>query len=113
MFKDEECQPKMYRHNVVYKLNCSCGSVYIGQTRRNLQSRLDEHNPKIKLNQESDVTNHLLENPSHIINFDSPDILCSSCSVNELLIKETLLIQLYQPDINIDVSSLPLFVFNS
>ena len=27
MFKLKELQPKLYRHNVVYKLTCSCGSV--------------------------------------------------------------------------------------
>ena len=32
MFKHKELQPKLYRHNVVYKLTCSCSSVYIGQT---------------------------------------------------------------------------------
>ena len=33
MFKHKELQPKLYRDNIVYKL--TCGSFYIGQTRRN------------------------------------------------------------------------------
>ena len=45
-FKDP--QPQLLRSNVVYRLNCSCGSFYIGQTRRNLAKRLDEH--QISLN---------------------------------------------------------------
>ena len=45
MFKHRELQPKLYRHNAVYKLTCSGGSVYNGLTRRNLQSHLHEHNP--------------------------------------------------------------------
>lgn len=113
MFKHKERQPKMYRSNIVYKLNCSCGSIYIGQTRRNLHTRLNEHNTGTKLNQQSDVTKHLLENSSHKIDFENPDILCSSYNPKELLIKETLLIQQYEPDINVDVSSFPLYVFNS
>ena len=113
MFKHKELQPKLYRHNVVYKLTCSCGSVYIGQTRRNLQSRLHEHNPATSLNQHSDVTKHLLENPNHSIDFNDPEVLCSAHNTKELLIKETLLIQQYQPDINVDGSSFPLYVFNS
>ena len=28
MFKHKELQPKLYRHNVVYNLTCSCCSVY-------------------------------------------------------------------------------------
>ena len=113
MFKLKELQSKLYRHNVVYKLTCSCGSVYIGQTRRNLQSQLHEHNPATSPNQHSDVTKHLLENPNHMIDFNDPEVLCSAHHTKELLIKETLLIQQYQPDIDVDGSSFPLYVFNS
>ena len=45
-FKDKQCT--LRRSNVVYKLSCSCGSSYIGQTRRNLIARLQEHNPQSK-----------------------------------------------------------------
>ena len=96
-----------------YKLTCSCGRVYIGLTRRNLQSRLYEHNLATSLSKQSDVTKHLLENPKHIIDFNDPEVLCSACNTKELLIKETLLIQQYQPDINVDGFSFPLYVFNS
>ena len=37
MFKHKELQPKLNRCYIVYKLTCSCGSVYIGLTPRNLQ----------------------------------------------------------------------------
>ena len=33
-FKDK--QPLLMKSGIVYKLTCSCGSTYIGQTRRNL-----------------------------------------------------------------------------
>ena len=69
MFKHKEHQPKLLRSNVVYKLTCSCDSVYIGQTRRNLRARLDNHNPAANSNQQSDVAKHLLENPTHFIKF--------------------------------------------
>jgi len=64
---------------------------YVGQTRRNLQSRLDEHNPASNSNQQSDVTKHLLENPTHYINFNELGILCSTYNAKELR-KEILLI---------------------
>ena len=89
----------------MYKLTCSCDSVYIGQTRRNLRARLDDHNPAANSNQQSDVAKHLLENPTHFINFNGPEILCSAYNFKELLIKETLLIHQLQPDINVDISS--------
>ena len=97
----------------MYKLTCSCGSVYIVQTRRNLQSQLHEHNPATSPNQHSDVIKHLLENPNHIIDFNDLEVLCSAHNTKELLIKETLLIQQYQLDINVDGSSFSLYVFNS
>jgi len=112
-FKHKEPQPKLLRSNVVYKLTCSCNSVYVNQIRRNLQSRLDEHNPATNSNQQSDVTKHLLENPTHYININEPEILCSAYNAKELRIKETLHIHQLQPDINIEISSFPLYVFNS
>jgi len=63
-FKHKEPHPKLLRSNVMYKLTCSCNSVNVGQTRRTLQSRLDEHNPATNSNQQSDVIKHLLENPT-------------------------------------------------
>ena len=69
MFKHKEHQPKLLRSNVVYKLTCSCDSVYIGQTRRNLRARLDDDNPAATSNHQFDVAKHLLENPIHFNNF--------------------------------------------
>ena len=40
-FKDK--QPLLMKSGIVYKLTCSCGSTYIGQTRRNLLSRIKGH----------------------------------------------------------------------
>ena len=113
MFKHKEHQPKLVRSNVVYQLTCSCDSVYIEQTLSNLRARLDDHNPAANSNQQSDVAKHLLENPTHFINFNEPEILCSAYNFKELLIKETLLIHQLQPDINVDILSFPLYVFNN
>ena len=55
----------------------------------------------------------LLDNPTHFINFNKPEILYSVYYFKELLLKETLLIHLLQPDINVDISSFPLYVFNN
>ena len=71
-------KPVLHRNKVVYKLNCLCGASYIGQTRRNLIFRLQEHNPQTRTNHQTDVTSHLLENPSHSIEFDQPEILATA-----------------------------------
>ena len=36
-------QPLLMKSGIVYKLTCSCGSTYIGQTKPNLLSRIKEH----------------------------------------------------------------------
>jgi len=52
-YKDK--QNHLRRSSVVYKLTCTCGSNYIGQTRRNLITRINEH----KFDQRSEVCKHL------------------------------------------------------
>ena len=75
--------------------------------------RLLEHNPQTRTNDQTDVTSHLLENPSHSIDFDHPEILATANNLRELLIKETLLIHEHNPSINSDESSTPLHLFNT
>jgi len=70
-YKDK--QNHLHRSNVVYKLTCTCGSNYIGQTRRNLITRINEH----KFDQRSEVCKHLLANPTHRFNSKQPEILGS------------------------------------
>ena len=59
MIKHKKHQPTFLRSNVIYKLTCSCDSVYIKQTLRNLRARLDDHNPAANSNQQYDVAKHL------------------------------------------------------
>jgi len=42
-FSIKDRQALLNRFNVVYKLTCSCGASYIGQTQRNLINRIEEH----------------------------------------------------------------------
>ena len=112
-FRYKDKQPVLHRNIVVYKLNCSCGASYIGQTRRNLIFRLQEHNPQTRTNHQTDVTSHLLENPSHSIKFDQPEVLATANNLRELLIKETWLIHEHNSSINSDESSTPLHLFNT
>ena len=106
-YKDK--QNHLHRSSVVYNLTCTCGSNYIGQTRRNLITRINEH----KFDQRSEVCKHLLANPTHRFNFKQPEILGSIICQKELHLLESLLIQQYQPDLNVDGSSIPLLLFNT
>ena len=100
-------QAHLGRSNVAYKVKCSCGHSYIGQTQRNLKFRLDEHNPKKSNHQATDVVKHLYTYPDHFMDFKNPD------NYRELLIKETLLTQEQQPEFNVDNFSTPLYLFNT
>ena len=94
---------------IVYKLTCSCGSTYIGQTRRNLLSRIKEN----ATSEKSEVCKHLLQNPSHHVDFNTPMILGSENDTARLLILESLFIQEQTPDLNNDSQSIPLMIFNT
>ena len=43
MFKFKDRQPKHLQNGVVYKITCSCGKMYIGETGRCLKTRISEH----------------------------------------------------------------------
>ena len=43
LFPYEDCQSLLHSSGVVYQLTCSCGQNDIGQTKRNLITRLSEH----------------------------------------------------------------------
>ena len=68
--------------------------------------------PKNSANNETDVSQYLKNNPDHTMNFRSPEIPAHSNNIRKLHIKETLLIQNLQPQLNIDDSSNPIYLFN-
>ena len=92
MFRFKDKQRTLRDSNAVYKLSRSCGGNYEDKIRRNLISRLQEHNPQSK----KDVTKHLVDNPGHNITFDEPEIMATAHNLKQLLIKETLLTQARQ-----------------
>ena len=112
-FKFKDRQALLHNAGVVYKLNCSCGKSCIGQTHRNLITRIQEYVPNGKPNQESDVAKHLVRNPNHKVNFYCPGILGHSNNCRKLRIKETLLIQKIQPQINLEGGSQPIYLFDT
>ena len=79
------------------------------QTRRNLLSRIKEH----ATSEKSEVCKHLLQNPSHRVDFNTPTILGSENDTARLLILESLFIQEQTPDLNNDSQSSPLMIFNT
>ena len=73
-------------------------SNYIGQTRRNLKTRINEH----KFDQRSEVCKHLLANTTQRFNFKQLEILGSIVGQKELHLIESHLKQQHQPELNVD-----------
>ena len=69
--------PLDMRANVIYKITCSCGQMYIGETRRNVYTRMAEH-AKTSGTNITAVGQHLADNPGHSANTANPDVLASS-----------------------------------
>ena len=47
----------LHRLNILNKITCTYGDSYIGQTKRNLETRIKEHNPG-RLKNDRDVSKY-------------------------------------------------------
>ena len=66
----------------------------------------------VRSSQDDGVIKKLTNNPNHAVCFNNPIILARSDHWRKLLIKETLMIQQRNPDLNSDKASIPLYLFN-
>ena len=80
-----------YESEGIYKINCSCGLCYIGQTKRNISTRLKEHIRYTKLNQtdKSALAEHS-HNTKHLIDFDTTKILNKEKNYYKRIIRESI-----------------------
>jgi len=82
--------PYFARSNVVYKIHCSnCESTYVGQTKRSLCTRVNEHRCHIKRNstQPSVITDHRIAT-NHEFDWDGVEILDTEKNYKKRLISE-------------------------
>ena len=86
---------KIHRSHAVYKGDCSAVNIdFIGDTRRNVEVRIDEHsNPS----NDSEPALHLRENRTHCFSWR---ILCTVQSFHKRRIIEGLIIQQWRPSLN-------------
>lgn len=73
------------RSMVVYQVPCSCGKVYVGETKRALAIRIKEHQDAVRLQHtsKSAIVEHAWE-LGHRINWEGDKILDSVSSMSEL-----------------------------
>jgi len=87
--------PSSLRSNVVYQLNCqNCNASYVGQTKRALSVRVNEHRSHIIRNssQQSVITEHRLLY-KHDFDWDNVQILDEETNYNKRLISEMIFIK--------------------
>jgi len=95
--------PRGFRKNIVYKLNCkNCDATYIGQTKRRLNTRVNEHRRDInkKTPNHSVITNHRSE-LNHDFDWDNPVILDKEEKYYKRLISEMINIKSQKNAINL------------
>ena len=85
--------------SVVYEVPCTCGKVYIGETKRWLEIRLKEHKDTRTrcLTDKSAIAEHAWAN-DHPINWVEMKILQQACLSMELVKKEALSIRTTSED---------------
>ena len=86
--------PTTKQSNVVYEVPCTCGKVYIGETKRRLETRLKEHKDACTryLTDKSAIAEHAWANDLPI-NWAETKILQRANRTMELVMKEALSIR--------------------
>ena len=87
----KERLPTMMRSSVVYKIPCTCGKVYIGETTKRLETRVREHQNACRSREfdKSAIAEHAWTD-HHPILWDDISVLDRASRWRELLIKEAL-----------------------
>ena len=113
MFKFKDRQPKHLQSGVVYKITCSCGKMYIGETGRCLKTRISEH-MKTSGTNITEVGQHLADNPTWSMSFEDVQVLAHENKMRKRRILESLYIQDYNHTniLNDNINPVPLYIFN-
>ena len=113
IFGIKDRQPKHLKHDLVYRIDCSCGRRYVGETCRALQTRFNEHTKTSGSNM-TEVGKHLAASPECQITFDDCKILTFESNNYRRKLKESLYIQQFDDGtlLNDKLASVPLFLFS-
>ena len=115
VFRFKDRLPYELISRVIYKFQCGrCNSSYIGETDRHLKVRSGEHigiSPLTFNKVKPSVRDHLF--CDHSPSFDDFTILTHGNNKFLLEIKESLLIKLIKPELNKNISSAPLYLFDT
>ena len=119
LFRFKIVMPKELRSHLVYKFSCcSCNATYYGKTERHLNVRSGEHIGLSPLTENrvackpSAISDHLLLHEYNNSSFNGFSILCCENNAFKLSLSESVLVNRNSPELNRNVSSMPLLLFN-
>ncbi|XP_030764983.1 uncharacterized protein LOC115889168 [Sitophilus oryzae] len=86
----------------IYRIPCSCGSVYIGTTKRSVGTRLTEHKRSCRLGQtdKSAVAEHALRDGDHKIQFEDTQVIATTSGYHPRLVREAVEIHKHPNNFN-------------
>jgi len=103
----KDSRPNLCKKNVVYKLNCNnCETTYVGQTKRQLKTRIAEHRSHIKKNTSthSVITNHRMISDCDF-DWNNVEILDVERNFNKRMISEMINIKSQIRSLNIQTDT--------
>ena len=86
----------------VYRIPCTCGSVYVGTTKRSVKTRITEHkrNCRYGHTEKSAVAEHTLSQDNHRIMFEETQVLDKTLSYHARLYREAIEIHKHPTNFN-------------
>ena len=121
-FRFKEQLPKSINSRVLYKYTCgTCNNVYIGKTKRHLLVRQYEHletsiftdkQPKYAEKDATTVPKHYYQH-QHNTRYDNFQVLGNAVNNFHLQLKESLLILIKKPSLNIAKEPMLLYLFDN
>ena len=91
----KDVDPPLSRTSVVYRVPCSCGKQYIGETKRTLGTRIKEHQTATKRgeNEKSAIAEHAWTKQHHPV-WNQTSVMEQARNVNIQRVKEAFFISL-------------------
>jgi hypothetical protein len=99
----KDITPTLNNNNVIYRINCKdCDASYVGQTKRQLNTRIKEHKANIKQHQSklTVISQHIL-NSGHQMDWENVQILDHESNYSKRIISETIFIKLQKNGLNV------------